>query len=106
MFNDGTIYENFCVDDAGLTFENYEELFGTPHIQTEQLFDDAGIDSYFGMKEMPAADCNEVCSFCKKFSLSIIFAVVDKNQSYLPPLVHILEVVMSSSLVEIQLRTF
>lgn len=59
MFNDGSIYENFCVDDAGLTFENYEELFGTPHIQTEQLFDDAGIDSYFGMKEMPAADCNE-----------------------------------------------
>ncbi|KAF7085637.1 hypothetical protein CFC21_089039 [Triticum aestivum] len=60
MFNDGSIYENFCVDDAGLTFENYEELFGTPHIQTEQLFDDAGIDSYFGMKEMPAADCNEL----------------------------------------------
>ncbi|CAM0944458.1 unnamed protein product [Alopecurus aequalis] len=60
MFNDESIYENFCVDDADLTFENYEELFGTSHIQTEQLFDDAGIDSYFETKEMPADDCNEV----------------------------------------------
>ncbi|TVU28312.1 hypothetical protein EJB05_19825 [Eragrostis curvula] len=58
-FNDGNIYEDFCVDDADLTFENYEELFGTSHIQTEQLFDDAGIDSYFEMKEMLPADSNE-----------------------------------------------
>jgi hypothetical protein len=61
-FNDG-IYEDFYVDDADLTFENYEELFGTSHIQTEQLFDDAGIDSYFEMKEMLSADSNEVCAF-------------------------------------------
>ncbi|KAM0850204.1 hypothetical protein ACQ4PT_053230 [Festuca glaucescens] len=60
MFNDDSIYENFCVDDADLTFENYEELFGTSHIQTEQLFDDAGIDSYFETKEMLADECNEL----------------------------------------------
>ncbi|XP_020173273.1 zinc finger protein CONSTANS-LIKE 10 isoform X1 [Aegilops tauschii subsp. strangulata] len=60
MFNDGRVYENFCVDDNDLTFENYEELFGTPHVQTEQLFDDAGIDSFFEMKEMPAADCDQL----------------------------------------------
>nr|WCD39349.1 CO [Stipa breviflora] len=59
MFNDGSIYEDFCVDDAELTFENYEELFGTSHIQTEQLFDDSGIDSFFEMTEMSAADSNE-----------------------------------------------
>ncbi|KAL6635043.1 hypothetical protein ACP70R_027714 [Stipagrostis hirtigluma subsp. patula] len=58
-FNDGSIYEDFCVDDADLTFENYEELFGTSHIQTEQLFDDAGIDCYFEMKEMPPVDPDE-----------------------------------------------
>ena len=63
MFNNESIYEIFCVDDANLTFENYEELFGTSHIQTEQLFDDAGIDSYFETKEIPADDCNEVCNF-------------------------------------------
>jgi hypothetical protein len=51
------------VNDADLTFENYKELFGTSHIQTEQLFDDAGIDSYFEMKEMLPADSNEVCVF-------------------------------------------
>ena len=61
-FNDG-MYEDLCVDDTDLTFENYEELFGTTHIQTEQLFDDAGIDSYFEMKEMPPFDSNEVCTF-------------------------------------------
>ena len=61
-FNDGSMYEDLCVDDTDLTFENYEELFGTTHIQTEQLFDDAGIDSYFEM-EMPPFDSNEVCTF-------------------------------------------
>ncbi|XP_062222151.1 zinc finger protein CONSTANS-LIKE 9-like isoform X2 [Phragmites australis] len=58
-FHDGSIYEDLCVDDADLTFENYEELFGTSHIQTEQLFDDAGIDNYFELKEMPPIDSNE-----------------------------------------------
>ncbi|XP_066332424.1 zinc finger protein CONSTANS-LIKE 9-like isoform X1 [Miscanthus floridulus] len=52
-FNDG-MYEDLCVDDADLTFENYEELFGTSHIRTEELFDDAVIDSYFETKETPA----------------------------------------------------
>ncbi|TVU11573.1 hypothetical protein EJB05_45167 [Eragrostis curvula] len=59
MFCKDTIYEDFCVDDVDLAFENYEELFGTSHIQTEQLFDDAGIDSYFEMKEAPAGNADE-----------------------------------------------
>ncbi|KAL5213139.1 hypothetical protein ABZP36_023986 [Zizania latifolia] len=59
MFNDGSVYEGICMDDADLTFENYEELFGTSHVQTEQLFDDAGIDSYFEMKEVLADESIE-----------------------------------------------
>ncbi|XP_025811895.1 zinc finger protein CONSTANS-LIKE 9-like isoform X2 [Panicum hallii] len=59
MFSKDSIYEDFCVDDVDLAFENYEELFGTSHIQTEQLFDDAGIDSYFKVKELPAGDPTE-----------------------------------------------
>uniref|UniRef100_A0ACD5YYB7 Uncharacterized protein n=1 Tax=Avena sativa TaxID=4498 RepID=A0ACD5YYB7_AVESA len=59
MFNDDSIYENFCVDDADMAFENYAALFGTSHIQTAQLFADAGIDSFFGTEEMLADDCNE-----------------------------------------------
>uniref|UniRef100_A0A0D9WPH9 CCT domain-containing protein n=1 Tax=Leersia perrieri TaxID=77586 RepID=A0A0D9WPH9_9ORYZ len=59
MFSKDSIYEDFCVDDVDLSFENYEELFGTSHIQTEQLFDDAGIDSYFESKEMPAGNSDE-----------------------------------------------
>lgn len=70
MFSKDSIYEDFCVDDVDLSFENYEELFGTSHIQTEQLFDDAGIDSYFESKEMPAGNSDEVCSlplYCQQF---------------------------------------
>lgn len=59
MFNDDRIYENFCVDDADMAFENYEALFGTSHIQTDQLFADAGIDSFFETNEMLADDSNE-----------------------------------------------
>ncbi|XP_062228700.1 zinc finger protein CONSTANS-LIKE 9-like isoform X2 [Phragmites australis] len=59
MFSKDSIYEDFCVDDVDLAFENYEELFGTSHIQTEQLFDDAGIDSYFEMKEALAGNADE-----------------------------------------------
>jgi len=57
-FNDG-MYEDLCVDDADLTFEDYEELFGTSHIRTEELFDDAGIDGYFELKETPPFYFNE-----------------------------------------------
>ncbi|KAL6909901.1 hypothetical protein ACP4OV_001560 [Aristida adscensionis] len=57
MFSKDSVYEDFCVDDVDLAFENYEELFGTSHIQTEQLFDDAGIDGYF---ELPAGNSDEV----------------------------------------------
>nr|ASZ80052.1 COLM [Phyllostachys edulis] len=59
MFSKDSIYDDFCVDDVDLSFENYEELFGTSHIQTEQLFDDAGIDSYFEMKEVAAGNSDE-----------------------------------------------
>ncbi|XP_062233041.1 zinc finger protein CONSTANS-LIKE 9-like isoform X1 [Phragmites australis] len=59
MFSKDSIYEDFCVDDVDLAFENYEELFGTSHIQTEQLFDDAGIDSYFEMREAWAGNADE-----------------------------------------------
>ncbi|XP_066371427.1 zinc finger protein CONSTANS-LIKE 9-like isoform X2 [Miscanthus floridulus] len=59
MFSKDSIYEDFCVDDVDLAFENYEELFGTSHIQTEQLFDDAGIDSYFEVKEAPSGNSTE-----------------------------------------------
>ncbi|CAN6162343.1 unnamed protein product [Urochloa humidicola] len=59
MFTKDSVYEDFCVDDVDLAFENYEELFGTSHIQTEQLFDDAGIDSYFEVREVPAGNSTE-----------------------------------------------
>ncbi|XP_010227752.1 zinc finger protein CONSTANS-LIKE 9 isoform X2 [Brachypodium distachyon] len=59
MFSKDTIYEDFSMDDIDLSYENYEELFGNSHIQTEELFDDAGIDSYFEMKEVLAGSSDE-----------------------------------------------
>lgn len=53
-------YDDFTVDDVDLTFENYEELFGGSHDRSGsgQLFDDAGIDSFFDMKEISGANSN------------------------------------------------
>lgn len=45
---DDDIYEDF-----DLSFENYEELFGMSQNQPGQLFEDAGIDSLFEVKNMP-----------------------------------------------------
>jgi hypothetical protein len=88
MFNGDSIYENFCVDDADLTFENYEELFGTSHIQTEQLFDDAGIDSYFETKEMLADECKEVCTFLHEICF-IYYLCLGKEPTVIPFSPHI-----------------
>ncbi|XP_074583827.1 zinc finger protein CONSTANS-LIKE 10-like [Curcuma longa] len=53
-------YDGFTMEDADNTFANYEELFSASHKQTGDLFDDAGIDSFFSMKENSATDsiCN------------------------------------------------
>ena len=50
------------MDDINLSYENYEDLFSNSHTQTEELFDDVGIDSYFKMKEVLAGSSDEVCS--------------------------------------------
>ncbi|ONK69342.1 uncharacterized protein A4U43_C05F21840 [Asparagus officinalis] len=54
----GGFYEDFTVDDVELTFQNYEELFGGSHDQSGPLFDDAGIDSFFDLKEMSGTNSN------------------------------------------------
>ncbi|RWW48942.1 hypothetical protein BHE74_00044941 [Ensete ventricosum] len=52
-------YEGFTMGDVDMTFENYEELFGASHNQTGDLFDDAGIEGFFDMKENSAT--NSIC---------------------------------------------
>ncbi|XP_008803171.2 zinc finger protein CONSTANS-LIKE 10 [Phoenix dactylifera] len=51
-------YEDLNMDDVDLNFENYEELFGASLSNAEQLFDDAGFDSFFELKEISAANSN------------------------------------------------
>ncbi|WOL12334.1 hypothetical protein Cni_G21100 [Canna indica] len=55
-FCKGDFYEGLTMGDVDMTFENYEELFGASHNQTGDLFDDAGIDSFFDMKENSATN--------------------------------------------------
>ncbi|KAL5972416.1 Zinc finger protein CONSTANS-like [Asimina triloba] len=50
------LYDDFGVADVDLSFENYEELFGLSHKQSEQLFEESGIDNWFTTKNGPAAD--------------------------------------------------
>ncbi|XP_038985639.1 zinc finger protein CONSTANS-LIKE 10-like isoform X1 [Phoenix dactylifera] len=58
LFCKDDLYDDFNMDDVDLTFGNYEELFGASHSTAEQLFDDAGIDSFFELKEMSAFNSN------------------------------------------------
>ncbi|GMY09611.1 zinc finger protein CONSTANS-LIKE 9-like [Fagus crenata] len=50
------LYDDFNMDEVDLNFENYEELFGVALSHSEELFENGGIDSLFGMKDVSAAD--------------------------------------------------
>ncbi|XP_041005974.1 zinc finger protein CONSTANS-LIKE 9-like [Juglans microcarpa x Juglans regia] len=50
------LYEDFEMDEVDLNLENYEELFGVALSHSEELFENGGIDSLFGTKDMSAAD--------------------------------------------------
>ncbi|OVA19738.1 zinc finger protein [Macleaya cordata] len=52
------LYEDFSVADVDLNFENYDELFGVSQSHSEHLFENGGIDSLFGMKDITGADSN------------------------------------------------
>ncbi|XP_057964849.1 zinc finger protein CONSTANS-LIKE 9-like [Malania oleifera] len=56
LCKDDGVYEEFNMDEVGLNFENYEELFGVALNQSEQLLENGGIDSLFGTKDMSGAD--------------------------------------------------
>lgn len=60
-----------------LNLEDYEELFGVALSHSEELFENGGIDSLFGSKELSAGDSNcqdaiaaEVLNF--RYPLSVI----------------------------------
>lgn len=46
------------MDEVDLNFENYEELFGLALNNSEELFENGGIDSLFGTTDMSGADSN------------------------------------------------
>ncbi|OAY35070.2 zinc finger protein CONSTANS-LIKE 9 [Manihot esculenta] len=55
---DDDLYEDFNMDEVDLNIENYEELFGFTLNNSEELFENGGIDSLFGTKDISAADSN------------------------------------------------
>ncbi|KAH7576591.1 hypothetical protein ACOSP7_002960 [Xanthoceras sorbifolium] len=55
---DDDFYEDFNMDEMDLSIENYDELFGVTLNHSEELFENGGIDSLFGTKDMSAADSN------------------------------------------------
>ncbi|KAE8713097.1 Zinc finger protein CONSTANS-LIKE 9 [Hibiscus syriacus] len=50
------LYDDFNMDEVDLNLEKYEELFGMTLNHSEQLLENGGIASLFGIKDMPAAD--------------------------------------------------
>jgi len=56
LCEDDSLYDDFDMDEVDLNLENYEELFGMALSHSEELFENGGIDSLFGTKEMSAGD--------------------------------------------------
>ncbi|CAL0315639.1 unnamed protein product [Lupinus luteus] len=61
IFEDDDLYDDFNMDEVDLELENYEELFGMTLSHSEDLFENGGIDSLFGTKEIAASACNSNC---------------------------------------------
>ncbi|CAK7349159.1 unnamed protein product [Dovyalis caffra] len=57
-YEDADFYEDFNMDEMDMNLEHYEELFGVTLNNSEELFENGGIDSLFGTKDMSAADSN------------------------------------------------
>ncbi|KAF9590749.1 hypothetical protein IFM89_038062 [Coptis chinensis] len=51
-------FEDFNASDMELNCENYDELFGVSQSNSEQLFENGGIDSLFGVKDLSVAASN------------------------------------------------
>ncbi|KDP23002.1 hypothetical protein JCGZ_01724 [Jatropha curcas] len=58
LCEDDDLYDDFNMDEMDLNLENYEELFGVTLNNSEELFENGGIDSLFGTNDMSAADSN------------------------------------------------
>ncbi|KAL5581676.1 hypothetical protein UlMin_014118 [Ulmus minor] len=52
------LYADLDMDEVDLNFENYDELFGMTLNNSEELFENGGIDSLFGTTDMSGADSN------------------------------------------------
>lgn len=55
---DDDLYKELNMDEVDMNIEDYEELFGLTLNNSEELFQNGGLDSLFGMKDMTAADSN------------------------------------------------
>ncbi|KAI4341793.1 hypothetical protein MLD38_026475 [Melastoma candidum] len=54
--DEDSLYEELLMDEVDLNIENYEELFGLTLNNSEELFENGGLESLFGAKEASAAD--------------------------------------------------
>ncbi|KAF1889884.1 hypothetical protein Lal_00025214 [Lupinus albus] len=61
IFEDNDLYDDFNMDEVDLDLEKYEELFGMTLSHSEDLFENGGIDSLFGAKEMSASAGDSNC---------------------------------------------
>ncbi|KAF3445301.1 hypothetical protein FNV43_RR14996 [Rhamnella rubrinervis] len=58
LYEDDDLYQDLNMDEMDLNLENYDELFGVTLNNSEELFENGGIDSLFGTKNMSGADSN------------------------------------------------
>ena len=66
-------YDEFSVEDVGLNFDDYNEFFSNSRNHSENLFDDAEIDSMFDVKNTSTANENGMDEFSAEVSFCLIF---------------------------------
>ncbi|KAA3459230.1 zinc finger protein CONSTANS-LIKE 9-like [Gossypium australe] len=69
------LYDDFNMDEIDLNLEKYEELFGVTLNHSEELFENDGIDSLFGSKDMSATDSYQGAVAAEGSSVGLVNAI-------------------------------
>lgn len=63
------------MDEVDLNLENYEELFGVTLNHSQELFENGGLDSLFGTKDISAAESNCPGAVAAEVLISLFLAL-------------------------------
>ncbi|XP_019431942.1 PREDICTED: zinc finger protein CONSTANS-LIKE 10-like [Lupinus angustifolius] len=69
------MYPDFEMGEADINLENYDELFGMTLTHSEELFENGGFDSLFGIKDISAEDSDCLGAVVAESSVELVNAM-------------------------------